>query len=1523
MNATRVPQRVVIVCIGLAYLGLFVISGHANGPDGVFVHAGDAPAEVAQTVNPNPPGQTVKLIFIHHSCGENWLADGNGGLGAALQENNYFVSDTNYGWGPDNIGDNTDIGHWWTWFRGPSSNTYLSALYTEYGDHSYNYSRLADPDPSRENQIVMFKSCFPNSNLQGSLSDPVPPIGSNPLHGQDSGSEYHTVANAKGIYIDLLNYFATRQDKLFVVITAPPVQDDTWANNARAFNTWLVQDWLDSYAYNNVAVFDFYNVLTSNGGNWYTNDLGWSTGNHHRYRNDVIEYITDQGGNVAAYPAGGSDNHPSAAGNQKATGEFVPLLNIFYNRWQASQVTATPTATGTPSTPTSTATPTSSATPTATSTPLTATPTATPTATHLPPSGQHTAVFQQGVSPDPSYAGTTDVILAGDANPNANLGAAENLETYFGDVEYRRSLVRWDLSTLPSGITVNAASLELYRYDGDASNAMQLALYRVTRDWTEGTGSDFWPDASYIPDGATWSLASPGIAWTTPGGDFDTTTDYGHGSNGIVDQITLPAGMGTGWVHLDATAAARAWLEEGVPNHGLLLRPHSGEYTYHYYYSRDYGVAELRPRLVVTYTVCFGDLDDDGQVTVRDVQMVASLWEVDDSDERFVPAYDFNSNHVIDLSDIAAIAAAWNTFCGQPLPEPTPTDTPTPTATATDTSEPGNLDVPLTVQETTGVARTGEPVTSGVPIPRDVNLTDLSTLRLLDGSSQPIPAQFTPLARWAGAPDDTGKPVRWLLLDFQADVPANGMATYRLVNSGGTTPTFPTLTVTDNADAVTVQTGVAIFNISKTDGNLAAPGLTAPLTGRLRTPAGTEYTTTGPVTVTVTLNGPMRASVRVQGAYRDDGGTALLHYTSRYWFYAGQPTVRLFHTVENDNLCPLAEYEQLDCYDIGSGGSITVTDLSLVLPTDLTSPLTYTVGGEGDAITGALTDDLLLYQDSSGTDHWNHYPTLTDWDGSPLDTRPRMQAYVNFRGYRTTLGGATMDSGDQAAGWLTVAGTGGGWTVAVRDFWQNFPKALRASPGGTLEIGLFPDEFGPAGYGFNLRAGEHKTHEVCLSLSPSPPLLASLSPLFAAAAPDWYVQSGAFPFAAARDFADWPDYESYIDYQLDTAPTYEDWMNWFPNLPAAIEGTDFYGIFDYGDVPLDYEGYLVSPMNPKYHMDYGMWLQWARGGDPRWFRLAEAADRHIADVDILHNLHTPRHWGDGIMFGHSTHDEPGFTNPHRNFQGNHPDTAFGVPGLLTTYYLTGYEKALESALELADCIEYRLHNDSHLCDFFPAGECNSQGYALGDSGGLYENGSRPAANDLFISVAAYRATVDPRYLAVADALVNWARAGSQPYIDGPIVGDGRMIKPWMLNLYLRALAEYLEMRAEFGLPDTYDAQGSFLAYADWLRTYPWLDLDPIDTGPRAAYPYEWWFDGRTENDEPSISNWLLLSADSLAYAHRLSGDADYLEQAARLFRTGSRDPWYEGDVNTYSATKETANGVLFGLVFLREWATPP
>jgi hypothetical protein len=345
-------QKIVIVIIVLVLVAAgiyyFITTNTIKKPSepqndaSTVTHTRMDDRQILPNSSTTPPLQPVKLIFIHHSCGENWLVDNNGGLGIALRDNNYFVSDTNYGWGPipkegsAPIGSLTDIGHWWLWFRSPKSAEIMDAVYMENSQHS-TYTRL-NTDPGGKNRIIMFKSCYPNSNLRGSPGDPVPSIEANPLKGLDSSSNFHTVANAKGIYTDLLSYFREHQDTLFIVITAPPVSSGRYAANARTFNQWLVNDWLKDYPDKNVAVFDFYNVLTTNGGNSGINDLDKETGNHHRVWNNTVQYQVDTKSGVhdtTAYASAWGDDHPGKAGNQKATAEFLPLLNLAYNRWQA------------------------------------------------------------------------------------------------------------------------------------------------------------------------------------------------------------------------------------------------------------------------------------------------------------------------------------------------------------------------------------------------------------------------------------------------------------------------------------------------------------------------------------------------------------------------------------------------------------------------------------------------------------------------------------------------------------------------------------------------------------------------------------------------------------------------------------------------------------------------------------------------------------------------------------------------------------------------------------------------------------------------------------------------------------------------------------------------------------------------------------------------------------------------------------------------------------------------------------
>ncbi len=313
--------------------------------------------------NTNPPAAPVRLVFIHHSVGEGWLSPWGGGLLDALNRNNYYVHDTNYDWGPEdqdtpdgsNIGSHTDIGHWFNWFLGPNRTTYLNALYNDNDLTSGIENSASISDPGGENNIVMFKSCFLSvQSINGRADDAPTPKGMNNIlytHGvsDDSLEQRYTVANIKGMYRDLLDYFATRQDKLFVLCTSPPSHvgyaDDAMPK-LRAINNWLVNEWLSAYPHNNVTVFDFSAVMTSNGGDPETNDLGKTTGSHHRFSNGKIEHVlgADPFLAYASYDPSTStwDNHPTPAGGEKASFEFLPLLNIAYNRWKNTQILSAP-----------------------------------------------------------------------------------------------------------------------------------------------------------------------------------------------------------------------------------------------------------------------------------------------------------------------------------------------------------------------------------------------------------------------------------------------------------------------------------------------------------------------------------------------------------------------------------------------------------------------------------------------------------------------------------------------------------------------------------------------------------------------------------------------------------------------------------------------------------------------------------------------------------------------------------------------------------------------------------------------------------------------------------------------------------------------------------------------------------------------------------------------------------------------------------------------------------------------------
>jgi hypothetical protein len=276
-----------------------------------------------------PPARPLKLLFIHHSCGGQLLAaagpevetnaiyttsPNGGGLQRRLEQAGYEVHQASYG---SKIGEHTDLFDWLPKFREQMN----QVLACDLQDSSYRDGRW--------NEIVVFKSCFPNNDF---VSAGTPP-------GNPNGPEL-TVWNAKAAFTPLLEEFRKYPRVLFVCVTAPPLASGASAQPrwkqlakkllgrrsslsvsaplAREFNNWLSgrDGWLKDGQLTNVVVFDYYDILTRDGAS-----------------------------NLSCYPTGGGfDSHPSRDGNEKAAAAFVPFLNRAIRRagLESQPATASP-----------------------------------------------------------------------------------------------------------------------------------------------------------------------------------------------------------------------------------------------------------------------------------------------------------------------------------------------------------------------------------------------------------------------------------------------------------------------------------------------------------------------------------------------------------------------------------------------------------------------------------------------------------------------------------------------------------------------------------------------------------------------------------------------------------------------------------------------------------------------------------------------------------------------------------------------------------------------------------------------------------------------------------------------------------------------------------------------------------------------------------------------------------------------------------------------------------------------------
>ena len=165
----------------------------------------------------------------------------------------------------------------------------------------------------------------------------------------------------------------------------------------------------------------------------------------------------------------------------------------------------------------------------------------------------------------------------------------------------RRVLLRFDLTTLPAGATIDDARLEL-TVSQTISGAVSVAAHRVTTDWQEGSAETAppLPVGQGAPPGAndpTWTLSAfPATPWTNAGGDFAAVASGAFTLDGAADYLVpLPAGMLADLVAWQGTPASNlGWIlvSDETQSPPTAKRIGSAENT----------TAATRPRLVIEYT---------------------------------------------------------------------------------------------------------------------------------------------------------------------------------------------------------------------------------------------------------------------------------------------------------------------------------------------------------------------------------------------------------------------------------------------------------------------------------------------------------------------------------------------------------------------------------------------------------------------------------------------------------------------------------------------------------------------------------------------------------------------------------------------------------------------------------------------------------------------------------------------------------------------------------------------------------
>ncbi len=574
-----------------------------------------------------------------------------------------------------------------------------------------------------------------------------------------------------------------------------------------------------------------------------------------------------------------------------------------------------------------------------------------------------------------------------------------------------------------------------------------------------------------------------------------------------------------------------------------------------------------------------------------------------------------------------------------------------------------NLSVPLELINLTDADLKGFPLTFGVPLPQG-SVTNRSSCQLVVGGD----LQSVQLQTKVVWPDGSA---RWVLVD--AFVPPGlskkGKAQATLEFSPSTTQ-FEGLSSQIDKDKIIVfnetlkvtvdrETGLGIERLDKgnwksllPDGQERLLSFAAVLGNDLPLSSGKL------LALSLKEMGQRRAVIHFVIPHEDEHGVAYLQSVIRVHIFAKQSFVKLVHRLEviSPVLAPAAK-----------GGTLSETLRS---------------SSVGSAIQG-LTDEesTLLKLKSFALDFHCHSISSLRTLEQAWDVNQIWQLrHEHDLAYSITENTIKKRQEGRASGHLLLETATGPLGIGIKDFWQSYPKGLTATA-DTLSIELFPELSGEPLPGdedawhrlyfwlregvYLLKAGMALTSEIMLDVTcQNEAAFAWLeAPLVVRPSLDYLNSTRALYPIGSKNNSPLPAYETLADKALVSFQEDQHHFRAFGQLNFG----DWYGESGW------------SWGNNEYDPAYCAYVEWLRGGDPKWAAWGAQSVRHLVDVDTLNYSADKAEIGGQAM--HMPGHLGGYLPPlfHSKMSGtNSIPSHTWVEGPLLHYLLTGDETVHDS-----------------------------------------------------------------------------------------------------------------------------------------------------------------------------------------------------------------------------------------------------